>query len=77
MCDAMHFAEELTARYRKTRKALPAISISDPAFLTCVGNDFGFDYIFQGLLRQMQKMISCLPSVQVEKAKYIRSFKNC
>lgn len=45
-CDAMHFAEELTGRYRHDRKALPAISISDPSHITCVGNDYGFESIF-------------------------------
>ena len=45
-CDAMHFAEELTGRYRDNRKALPAIAISDPSHISCVGNDYGFDYIF-------------------------------
>lgn len=46
MCDAMHFAEELTGRYRNNRPALPAIAICDPSHITCVGNDYGFDYIF-------------------------------
>ena len=46
MCDAMHFAEELSGRFREDRKALPAISISDPAHISCVGNDYGFDKIF-------------------------------
>lgn len=46
MCDAMHFAEELTGRYRNNRAAIPAISISDPAHITCVGNDYGFEEIF-------------------------------
>ena len=46
MCDAMHFAEELSGRYRDDRKALPALSISDPSHLSCVGNDFGFDAVF-------------------------------
>ena len=46
MCDAMHFAEELTGRYRNDRKSIPAISISDPSHITCVGNDYGFDSIF-------------------------------
>lgn len=46
LCDAMHFAEELTGRFRHNRQALPAIAISDPSHITCVGNDFGFDYIF-------------------------------
>jgi len=45
-CDAMHFAEEFTGRYRKDRKALPVISLTDPSHVTCVGNDYGFDYIF-------------------------------
>ncbi len=46
MCDAMHFAEELSGKFRLARKALPAIAISDPAHLTCAGNDFGFDTVF-------------------------------
>lgn len=45
-CDALHFAEEFTGRFRKNRKALPAISLSDSSHITCVANDFGFDYIF-------------------------------
>ncbi len=46
MCDAMHFAEELSGRFRDDRKALPAIAISDPSHLSCVGNDYGFDQVF-------------------------------
>ncbi|MCU4176300.1 D-sedoheptulose 7-phosphate isomerase [Carboxylicivirga sp. N1Y90] len=46
MSDAMHFAEELTGRFRENRPGLAAISISDPTHITCVGNDYGFDYIF-------------------------------
>ncbi len=46
MCDAMHFAEELTGRFRENRKAIPALSISDPSHISCVGNDYGFDEIF-------------------------------
>lgn len=45
-CDAMHYAEELTGRFRKDRKALAAISLTDASHITCVANDFGFDYIF-------------------------------
>lgn len=45
-CDAMHFAEELTGRYRDNRRALPAIAISDPSHISCVSNDFGYDQIF-------------------------------
>ena len=45
-CDAMHFAEELTGRYRDNRRALPAIAISDPSHLSCVSNDFGYEFVF-------------------------------
>jgi D-sedoheptulose 7-phosphate isomerase len=45
-CDAMHFAEELSGRYRDDRKSLAAIAISDPSHISCVGNDYGFEYIF-------------------------------
>jgi len=45
-CDAMHFAEELTGRYRENRRALPAIAISDPSHISCVSNDFGYDFVF-------------------------------
>lgn len=46
MSDAMHFAEELSGRFRDDRPAMAAIAISDPTHITCVGNDYGFDYIF-------------------------------
>lgn len=46
MADAMHFAEELTGRYRDNRPSIAAVSISDPTHITCVGNDYGFDFIF-------------------------------
>jgi D-sedoheptulose 7-phosphate isomerase len=45
-CDAMHFAEELSGRYRGDRKSLAAIAISDVSHISCVGNDYGFDYVF-------------------------------
>lgn len=46
LCDAMHFAEELTGQFRKKRAALPAIALSDPGHMSCVGNDMGFEEIF-------------------------------
>ncbi len=45
-CDAMHFAEELSGRYRDDRRALPAIAISDVSHLSCVGNDYGYEAVF-------------------------------
>ncbi|MDN3716317.1 D-sedoheptulose 7-phosphate isomerase [Vibrio breoganii] len=45
-CDAMHFAEELTGRYREDRPGYPGIAISDPSHLSCVSNDFGYEAVF-------------------------------
>ncbi|NDE15455.1 SIS domain-containing protein [bacterium] len=50
MCDAMHFAEELSGRYRKDRPAVRAISISDPSHISCVGNDYGYEFVFSRFL---------------------------
>lgn len=46
LCDAAHFAEELTGNFRQHRRALPAIALTDPAHITCTGNDMGFEWIF-------------------------------
>lgn len=46
MSDAMHFAEELTGRFREDRPALPAVAVADPTHLTCTANDYGFEAIF-------------------------------
>ena len=46
LCDATHFAEELTGRYRGNRRSLPAIAINDPAYITCTANDFCFEDVF-------------------------------
>lgn len=55
MCDAMHFAEELTGRYRDDRKALAAVSISDVSHISCVSNDYGYEYIFSRYLEAFGK----------------------
>ncbi|MEK0420679.1 MAG: hypothetical protein RLZZ161_530 [Bacteroidota bacterium] len=54
-CDAMHFAEELSGRYRENRKALPAIAISDPSHISCVGNDYGYEFIFSRYVEALGK----------------------
>ncbi|MCK5663256.1 MAG: D-sedoheptulose 7-phosphate isomerase [Thiotrichaceae bacterium] len=54
-CDSMHFAEELTGRYRENRPALAAIAISDPSHISCVGNDFGYEYIFSRYIEGLGK----------------------
>jgi D-sedoheptulose 7-phosphate isomerase len=55
MCDAMHFAEELSGRYRNDRPALAAMSVSDPSHLSCVGNDYGYDHVFSRMVEAMGK----------------------
>ena len=55
MCDAMHFAEELTGRFRENRRALAAVAIADPAHLTCVANDFGFEQVFSRYVEAVGK----------------------
>ena len=51
MCDAMHFAEELSGRFRQDRPAYAAMAISDPSHLSCVGNDYGYDQVFARFLQ--------------------------
>ena len=55
MSDAMHFAEELSGRYREDRPGLAAIACSDPSHLTCVGNDYGFDQVFARYVQALGK----------------------
>ena len=55
MSDAMHFAEELTGRYRDSRKSLSAIAISDPGFISCAANDFGYEHVFERFIEGMGK----------------------
>lgn len=52
-CDAMHFAEELTGKYREARKAIPALCISDPSHISCVGNDYGYEFVFSRYLEAL------------------------
>ena len=63
MCDAMHFAEELSGRYRLNRPALAAVAISDPAHMTCVANDFGFDQVFARFLQAHAAAGDCLLAI--------------
>ncbi len=46
MCDAMHFAEELAGKFRNDRKPFAAIAISDPSYISCTANDYGFEKVF-------------------------------
>lgn len=53
MTDAMHFAEELSGKFRKERPSLPAIAISDPSYITCTANDYGYEFIFSRFIESL------------------------
>jgi len=63
MSDAMHFAEELTGRYRDNRPGLPALAISDAGHLTCVANDFGYEHVFARFLESHARAGDCLVAI--------------
>lgn len=76
-CDAMHFAEELTGRYRKDRRALGALALGDASHVTCVSNDYGFEHIFarqvEGLGRPGDMLVGL--STSGNSANVIRAFE--
>lgn len=55
LCDAMHFAEELTGVFRSKRRALPAIALSDPGHLSCTANDLGYEGVFTRAIEALGK----------------------
>lgn len=63
MSDAMHFAEELSGRYRNNRGGLSATAISDPGHISCVANDFGYEYIFSRYLEANANPGDCLLAI--------------
>lgn len=63
MCDAMHFAEELSGRYRLERRALAAIAISDPSHLSCVANDYGYEQVFARYIEAHGRRGDCLLAI--------------
>jgi D-sedoheptulose 7-phosphate isomerase len=75
-CDAMHFAEEFTGRYRKDRRPLGALALGDPSHVTCVSNDYGFAEIFsrqlEGLARPGDALVGLSTSGNSENV--IRAF---
>ena len=88
MADAIHFAEELTGRFRDDRKPISAIAISDPGYLSCVGNDYGYDQIFSRFVEGMGKKGDVLLAISTsgnsenvlraaEKAKKFRNDSYC
>ena len=63
MCDAMHFAEELSGRFRENRPALAAMAISDPSYISCVANDYGYDQVFSRYLEAFGKQNDVLLAI--------------
>lgn len=63
MCDAMHFAEELTGRYRNDRRGYAAMAISDPGHLSCVGNDYGYEAVFSRFVESHGRKGDCLLAI--------------
>jgi D-sedoheptulose 7-phosphate isomerase len=63
MCDAMHFAEELSGRYREDRRALAAVAISDPGHLSCVANDYGWEAVFSRYIEAHGRGGDCLLAI--------------
>lgn len=51
MADAVHFAEELTGKFRGDRRPLPALALADPAHMSCVANDYGFDHVYSRMVQ--------------------------
>lgn len=76
-CDAMHFAEEFTGRYRKDRRPLGALALGNPSHVTCVSNDYGFEHIFsrelEGLARKGDLLLGL--STSGNSANVIRAFQ--
>ena len=63
MCDAMHFAEELTGRFRSNRPGLPALAISDPGYISCAANDFGYEDVFSRFVDSHGREGDCLVAI--------------
>lgn len=63
MCDAMHFAEELSGRFRDDRPALAATSISDASLISCVSNDYGYEFVFSRYLEAHARMGDTLVAI--------------
>jgi D-sedoheptulose 7-phosphate isomerase len=68
MCDAMHFAEELSGRYRDDRRALAAVAISDPGHLSCVANDYGYEAVFSRYIEAHGRSGDCLLAISTSGA---------
>lgn len=54
--EALHMAEEFTGRYKGNRPSLPAVAlVADSTALTCIANDFGYDFVFSRQIEGLGK----------------------
>ncbi|MBI1287339.1 MAG: D-sedoheptulose 7-phosphate isomerase [Flavobacteriales bacterium] len=63
MSDAMHFAEELSGRFRDERKPIPAMAISDPGYISCAANDYGYEHVFSRFVEGFGKQYDALLAI--------------
>ena len=63
LCDAMHFAEEMTGRYREDRKPMRAVAIADASHMSCVANDFGYLDVFSRWIEAFGKPTDVLLAI--------------
>jgi len=63
LCDAQHFAEELSGRYRQDRRALAAIALTDASHMTCVANDYGFEFVFSRFVEALGRPADVLLAI--------------
>ena len=70
LCDAMHFAEEMTGRYRSNRRPYAALAISDASHMACVGNDYGYEEVFSRYVEAQSRNI--VKAVEVARRKGVK-----
>ena len=63
LCDAQHFAEELSGRYRHDRPALAAIALTEASHMTCVANDYGFEFVFSRFVQALGRPADVLLAI--------------
>ena len=63
LCDAQHFAEELSGRYRHDRPALAALALTEASHMTCVANDFGFEFVFSRFVQALGRPADVLLAI--------------
>jgi D-sedoheptulose 7-phosphate isomerase len=63
LCDAQHFAEELSGRYRQDRPALAAIALTEASHMSCVANDYGYEFVFSRFVQALGRPADVLLAI--------------